>query len=113
MLLKTKDGAFRNVQNEPNFECAMRRVINKNSLSGDLAQLSHSEPERSEGEESRSGSFLYEPPRQRQIPGSALRKDDAYVLYIQRNRSDELASSFCSSWAALRLLMLGMTKKRA
>ena len=40
---------------------------------------------------------------------SALRKDDAYVLYIQRNRSDELASSFCLSWAAKRLLMLGMT----
>jgi hypothetical protein len=48
-------------------------------------------------------------PTQSEIPRFALRKDDAYVLYIQRNRSDELASSFCSSWAALRLLMLGMT----
>jgi len=42
---------------------------------------------------------------------SALRKDDAYVLYIQRNRSDELASSFCLSWAAKRLSMLGMTQR--
>jgi hypothetical protein len=46
---------------------------------------------------------------QSKIPRSALRKDDAYVLYIQRNRSDELASSFCLSWAAKRLSMLGMT----
>jgi hypothetical protein len=46
---------------------------------------------------------------QGEIPRSALRKDDAYVLYIQRNRSDELASSFCLSRAAKRLSMLGMT----
>jgi len=48
-------------------------------------------------------------PDQSVIPRFALRKDDAYVLYIQRNRSNELASSFCLSWAAKRLSMLGMT----
>jgi len=76
MLLKTKDGTFRNVQNEPNFECPMRRFITRNSLSGDLAQLCHSEPERSEREESRSGSFLRETPRQNRIPRFA-RHDSA------------------------------------
>jgi hypothetical protein len=84
------------VQNEPttkptlSVQCADSSP--KTSLSGDLAQRCHSEPERSEGEESRPGSFPCETPRQGQIPRFA-RNDTGEKNRKSSEQSQEVAEN--------------------